>query len=83
MEKWDNMRCDEIRKINHCDGFGLAPLKKEGEACHPDTINIGSDEQYLRQLQAYADWHGVATTRNEICSRCYLLEKLKEKKEDD
>lgn len=66
-------------------GFGLLPLKAEGMASHPDAHGIGygngakfgGDERYLRQLQAYADWHGVEETRKEQCSRPWLLERLK------
>lgn len=66
-------------------GFGLVPLKAEGRAAHPDGYGIGwdngdrfgSDEQYLKQLQAYADWHGVEATKQEQCSRTWLLDKLK------
>jgi hypothetical protein len=67
------------------DQFGLVPLKAEGMAAHPDAYGIGyangdkfgGDERYLRQLQAYADWHGVEETKQELCSRPHVLEKLK------
>jgi hypothetical protein len=66
-------------------GFGLVPVKAEGKAAHPDAYGIGfdnghkfgSDEQYLRQLQAYSDWHGVEQTKQEMCSRPHLLSELK------
>lgn len=66
-------------------GFGNVPLKAEGMAAHPDAYGIGydnghkfgDDERYLRQLQAYADWHGVEETKQEQCSRPWLLERLK------
>ena len=65
-------------------GFGLLPLKAEGMASHPDAHGIGydngdkfgSDERYLKQLQAYADWHGVDETKREQCSRPWLLDRL-------
>jgi hypothetical protein len=65
--------------------FGNVPLKAEGMAAHPDAYGIGysngdkfgSDEHFLRQLQAYADWHGVEATKQELCSRPWLLEKLR------
>jgi hypothetical protein len=70
------------------DGFGLLPLKAEGMAAHPDGYGIGwgngyrfpTDKQYLEQLQAYADWHGVEATKQEQCERPHLLEKLVERK---
>jgi len=66
------------------DNFGLLPIKAEGKAAHPDAYGIGydngykfgSDERYLKQLKAYAKWHGVEETKKEICSRPHLLEKL-------
>ena len=63
------------------DGFGLVHLKKEGAAAHPDgyTYRDGSevsDEWYLRQLKAYAEWNGVENTKQEMCERPHLLEKL-------
>jgi len=66
------------------NGFGLVPLKKEGEAAHPDAYGIGfgngdkfeSDEYFLRQLKAYAKWRGVDATKREHCSRPELLELL-------
>lgn len=66
------------------NGFGLVPLKKEGEAAHPDAYGIGfcngnrfkSDEYFLRQLKAYAEWRGVEETKREHCSRPELLELL-------
>lgn len=65
--------------------FGLLPLKAEGMAAHPDAYGIGfsngdkfgGDARYLRQLQAYADWRGVEETRQEQCSRPWLLDQLK------
>jgi hypothetical protein len=68
-------------------GFGLVPHKAEGQAAHPDAYGIGydnggkfgSDEHFLKQLQAYADWHGVEETKKEMCSRPWLLDKLVEK----
>ncbi len=65
-------------------GFGLCVLKKEGEAAHPDGYGIGmgngykfpSDEQYLKQLRAYAEWHGIDETKREMCERPYLLDLL-------
>lgn len=63
--------------------FGLIPLKAEGKAAHPDAYGIGycscdfgSDEQYLRQLRAYAEWRGVDATKQEGCSRPHLLDRL-------
>jgi hypothetical protein len=66
-------------------GLGLLPLKAEGKASHPDAHGIGydngdkfgGDARYLRQLQAYADWHGVEQTKQEQCSRPWLLKDLK------
>lgn len=59
-------------------GFGLAPLKKEGAPCHPDTfLMVMTDEMYLKQLQFYADYHGIEEARKTMCSRPHLLEKLK------
>ena len=67
--------------------FGLVPLKAAGQAAHPDAYGIGysnghkfgSDEHYLKQLQAYANWHGIEPTKMEMCSRPHLLDLLKEK----
>ena len=59
--------------------FGLPPIKAEGEAAHPDIFdNVSdiSDEQYLRQLQAYKDWVGDRAYKTD-CSRPELLKKLK------
>ena len=67
--------------------FGLARIKAEGMAMHPDEDHIcmcdecvdggyRNDDWYLRQLQSYADWRGVEETKAEWCSRPHLLEKL-------
>ena len=66
------------------NGFGLIPLKAEGAPVHPDAYGIGygsgdkfgGDENYLRQLKAYAAWNGVEKTKNELCSRPHLLDLL-------
>jgi len=65
-------------------GFGMIPLKAEGKAAHPDAFGIGycngykfgSDKIYLKQLKAYAEWRGIDETKQEMCSRPWLLEKL-------
>ena len=67
------------------NGFGLFPLKEEGKVAHPDAYGFGyengykfeSDEEYLEQLQGYADWRGLEETRKEQCTRPWLLDKLK------
>lgn len=63
--------------------FGLVPLKSEGMAAHPDCFGIGycngykfTEEQYLKQLKAYAEWRGVEETKKEECSRPHLLKFL-------
>lgn len=63
------------------EGFGLVAIKKEGAACHPEAYGIGhangykyTDEQYLNQLRAYAEWAGVEETKSVMCSRPHLLE---------
>ena len=64
--------------------FGLVPLKAEGLAAHPDAYGIGysnghkfgEDENYLKQLRAYAQWRGIEETKRESCSRPHLLELL-------
>jgi hypothetical protein len=39
--------------------IGLARSKPEGTPMHPDDMNSDlTDAQYLRQLQAYKDFHG-------------------------
>ncbi len=60
---------------------GLAHLKVEGAPAHPDgyTLENGdelSDEWYLRQLKAYAEWRGMENTKQEMCERPYLLDEL-------
>jgi hypothetical protein len=61
------------------DGFGLVPLKMEGCPIHPDDLffsNIGlTDEQYLKQLQAYKD-KSDPDVKQVACSRPYLLDQL-------
>lgn len=57
-------------------GFGLLPLKAEG---YDNGDKFGSDDRYLRQLQAYADWCGVEETKRTQCSRPWLLDKLIER----
>jgi len=65
-------------------GFGLVPIKAEGKAAHPDVYGIGfghghkfgSDENYLKQLKAYAAWHGIEQTKKEMCERPHLLNQL-------
>ena len=52
----------------------------EGQASHPDffdNVDELSDERYLRQLQAFADWIGVEETKTYYCSRPSLLRDLK------
>ena len=67
--------------------FGLARIKAEGMAMHPDDEHfcicdkccagrLSDDVWYLKQLQAYADWRGAEETKAEWCSRPHLLEKL-------
>jgi predicted glutamine amidotransferase len=71
------------------DGFGLFPLKAEGMPAHPDGFGIGydsgekfgSDDNYLKQLQAYADWKGYEDTMKTMCSRPHLLSLLKDNNE--
>ena len=66
------------------NGFGLLPIKEEGKPAHPDAYGIGydngdkfgSDKNYLRQLKAYAEWRGIEETKNTMCSRPWLLDKL-------
>ena len=67
----------DARKIR--SALRLVPLKAEGKAMHPDHWNNPSqvsDEQYLKQLQAYKDWRGDAVYKT-ACSRSELLKKLK------
>lgn len=55
----------------------LTPIRAEGKPIHPDDLKapLGmSDEQYLRQLQAYNDQ--IEDVRNLLCSRAHLLEKV-------
>lgn len=65
-------------------GFDLMALKKEGAPAHPDYWGIGcnpapesmSDDQYLKQLQAYKDEVDINAAKV-VCSRPWLLEKLR------
>lgn len=44
---------------------------------HPDTFTFdGSDEVYLKRLQAYANEYGLEETKATICSRPWLLSRL-------
>lgn len=53
--------------------FGLAKIKAEGCAMHPDELNpCMSDEKYIKQLKAYLDGTGH---KNCFCCRPELLEK--------
>ncbi len=67
------------------DGFGMVGLKTEGAPAHPDYWGIGcnpftgTDEQYLRQLQAYADYHGIDEARKVDATRPELLDLLEDK----
>lgn len=69
---------------NKPEGFGLLPIKAEGLAAHPDAYGIGycnghkfgNDDNYLRQLKAYAKWRGIEETKKEACERPHLLELL-------
>jgi len=54
------------------NGFGMCHIKAEGHAIHPDDAEM-SNEFYLKQLQAYADWRGVDETVSEGCVRPALL----------
>ena len=70
---------------------GVIPIKGEGLPCHPDAMFLGaphilspkeySDKRYLEQLQAYANEWGLERTLKTMCSRPYLLNKLREKKD--
>lgn len=62
---------------------GLTPMQHPGSPVHPDQLVIDSDDVYLKQLQAYADYHGVDRTREESCFRSHLLSKLEEKFGDE
>ena len=58
-------------------GFGLAYIRKEGAAMHPDDTEAEmGDVFYLKQLQAFKDEHGIEVTKKSYCSRPYLLEEL-------
>jgi len=68
-------------------GFGMMPMAAEGAPMHPDDTHIcrcdecveggfRSDDWYLRQLRAYADFHGKAEAKRVFCSRPHLLERL-------
>ena len=64
-------------------GFGLIPLKEEDRPAHPDAYGIGydsghkfSDEDYLRQLRAYAEWRGIEETKKTMCSKLDLLDQI-------
>jgi hypothetical protein len=47
--------------------FGLARLKAEGAPVHPDDSEADlTDEQYLRQLQLYKDFHGADSVDGSI-----------------
>ena len=66
------------------EGFGMYPLKAEGAPCHPDYMGVGSgadishlsDEWYLKQLQAYSDFHGIEEAKQVGCTRPELLGRL-------
>jgi hypothetical protein len=60
-------------------GFGLAHIKGEGAPAHPDDFdneNEMSDEQYLRQLQAYKDHYKLTVAALTGCVRDRLLPRL-------
>jgi len=64
--------------MNNLTEFGLAHVKCEGGGVHPDDIDRDlTDEQYLRQLHAYARHRGIEQTQKEFCLRPELLEKLR------
>jgi DNA/RNA-binding domain of Phe-tRNA-synthetase-like protein len=57
-------------------GFGLAFLKVEGGAVHPDDTEADySDEAYIRQFNAYLKDTGLSKD-NTPCSRPELLERI-------
>jgi formate-dependent nitrite reductase cytochrome c552 subunit len=59
--------------------LGLAHVRREGSPMHPDDISNEeemSDEQYLRQLQAYKDANS-SSEDYKSCIRDYLLPRLK------
>ena len=66
-------------------GFGLPALKVAGAPAHPDFWGVGcnpasgeiSDEQYLKQLQAYKDEVAGDKVYKTMCSRPWLLKELK------
>ncbi len=70
-------------KVGKYSDFGLANLKAEGKAMHPEDLLLWTwededdqtDEWYLRQLQAFKDWAGD-TVYEMYCSRPHLLEEL-------
>jgi len=72
-------------KVGKYSDFGLASLKAEGKAMHPEDLlswtweddNDQTDKWYLMQLQAFKDWAGHDTVNTSYCSRPHLLEKLK------
>lgn len=62
--------------------FGLASLKAEGFAVHPDEIEGDlSDKQYYKQLKAYYSDTGDSVFKI-FCVRDGLLQKLKEEFEE-
>lgn len=59
------------------EGFGLAFVRREGAPIHPDDCDADlSDEQYLRQLKAYAKEHGMELTKKTFCCRPEFLKEL-------
>lgn len=54
--------------------MGLVPLCTEGAPIHPDKFDFfGTDEAYLKRLQAYSDFYGYADVMKVMCSRPELL----------
>ncbi len=67
-------------------GFGLAYVKREGHALHPDDPMAWRDieppdEEFLAQLRRYRDGVGDIVFE-QYCSRPELLKKLKESTSD-
>ena len=60
-------------------GFGLAYLRGEGCAIHPDDFLAGEmpDELYEKFLKAYIRDYGIEITEQSYCSRLDILNKIK------
>lgn len=56
-------------------GLGKSPLKERGAPVHPDDVGRDlSDLEYLRRLQAYADYWGYEELMAAPCARDRLLD---------